>query len=453
MCYLIKMQICFLSEHYEEANELMLKSSKLEKTITSANQHADHLFYQSIIITASVNRQKPVSKTYAKILYSNLKNLQKLHKSCPNNFGHKYYLVAAEIARLDGKPSDAADLYRKAIVSAAENGFTQNEAIASELTGKFFYSVGNWKAAEAYLRNAYDKYKLWGADTKLNLLEKEYPFLMLGKSARISEVSPIQELNLNDRIAEALKSLAQEKDTIKNLECIMDIIFDITSANKGCLLVEKDDELYISYLRLNSHSIINYNHTPLSDHNGLPHKLIYYTFNTYETIVLNPGQDKGIFTNDPYISENHMMSQLCIPLILHGILLGVLYLEQNCSCQENSAECVEAIKTLSCQALLLERMQLSLTDTDSKNDDANNVLVEELTPREKDVLRLIASGNSNREIANDLALSVNTVKTHVLSIYGKLNVNRRSQAALMARDLSIVEYDNNTEYLIKSNIG
>ena len=55
-----------------------------------------------------------------------------------------------------------------------------------------------------------------------------------------------------------------------------------------------------------------------------------------------------------------------------------------------------------------------------------------LTPREHEVLRLIARGQSNRLIARDLALSEKTVKAHVSAILGKLEVADRTQAALYA---------------------
>jgi two-component system, NarL family, response regulator LiaR len=59
-------------------------------------------------------------------------------------------------------------------------------------------------------------------------------------------------------------------------------------------------------------------------------------------------------------------------------------------------------------------------------------IAERLTPREIDVLRLIAQGRSNKEIARDLTLSEKTVKTHVSSILQKLDLADRTQAALYA---------------------
>lgn len=62
-----------------------------------------------------------------------------------------------------------------------------------------------------------------------------------------------------------------------------------------------------------------------------------------------------------------------------------------------------------------------------------------LTSRELDVLRLIVSGKSNKEIGNDLVISEATVKTHINSILSKLGVTDRTQAATTALQRGIVE--------------
>jgi len=65
-------------------------------------------------------------------------------------------------------------------------------------------------------------------------------------------------------------------------------------------------------------------------------------------------------------------------------------------------------------------------------------LVEPLTAREREVLRLLMDGTSNREIAHHLVLSVNTVKKHVYNICGKLGVQSRAQAVARARTLNLL---------------
>ena len=66
------------------------------------------------------------------------------------------------------------------------------------------------------------------------------------------------------------------------------------------------------------------------------------------------------------------------------------------------------------------------------------VLVEPLSPRELEVLRLIAAGLSNKQITIELTVSLNTVKKHTTHIYGKLGVNGRTQAIARARELQLI---------------
>ncbi len=65
-------------------------------------------------------------------------------------------------------------------------------------------------------------------------------------------------------------------------------------------------------------------------------------------------------------------------------------------------------------------------------------LAEPLTEREREMLRLLLEGASNREIARRLVLSVNTVKRHVYNICGKLGVQSRTQAIIRARALHLL---------------
>ncbi len=67
-----------------------------------------------------------------------------------------------------------------------------------------------------------------------------------------------------------------------------------------------------------------------------------------------------------------------------------------------------------------------------------STLTEPLTCREREVLRLLLDGASNREIACHLVLSVNTVKKHVLNICGKLNTQSRTQAIVKAQALHLL---------------
>jgi LuxR family maltose regulon positive regulatory protein len=65
-------------------------------------------------------------------------------------------------------------------------------------------------------------------------------------------------------------------------------------------------------------------------------------------------------------------------------------------------------------------------------------LVEPLSDRELEVLRLIVAGMSNREIAAELVISPGTAKTHVHNLCGKLGVRNRTEAAMRAKEMGLV---------------
>ena len=71
-------------------------------------------------------------------------------------------------------------------------------------------------------------------------------------------------------------------------------------------------------------------------------------------------------------------------------------------------------------------------------------IVEQLTLREHEILTMIISGNSNREIADTLFVTVGTVKWHIRQIYNKLGVRSRVQAIVRARDLNLIDTGDTT---------
>ena len=65
-------------------------------------------------------------------------------------------------------------------------------------------------------------------------------------------------------------------------------------------------------------------------------------------------------------------------------------------------------------------------------------LNEQLTAREVEVLHLVAAGMRNQEIADQLFISLSTVKRHIANAYGKLDVTHRTEAVAKANELGLI---------------
>lgn len=74
----------------------------------------------------------------------------------------------------------------------------------------------------------------------------------------------------------------------------------------------------------------------------------------------------------------------------------------------------------------------------AKGSQVKKDLMFDLTPRERDVLELMASGKSNKQIAEDLTLSIGTVRFHISNILTKMGVDNRTEAVILAFQSNIV---------------
>ncbi len=103
----------------------------------------------------------------------------------------------------------------------------------------------------------------------------------------------------------------------------------------------------------------------------------------------------------------------------------------------SAAEILNSIKKVADGRLAIE----TEVDKKIKNHDENPELHEDLTARERDILRLLAKGYDNQTIADELFISLKTVKTHVSNILGKLDVDDRTQAVVYAFKHHLVPQD------------
>src|SRR5207245_11410963 len=116
---------------------------------------------------------------------------------CPDNVGNRAALVAAEVARIEGRDLDAMHLYEEAIRSARENGFIQNEAVAHETAARFYTARGFETFAQTYFRGARYCYLRWGALAKVRQLDQQHPALHEERtpSSAATIETPVEQLD------------------------------------------------------------------------------------------------------------------------------------------------------------------------------------------------------------------------------------------------------------------
>lgn len=132
-------------------------------------------------------------------------------------------------------------------------------------------------------------------------------------------------------------------------------------------------------------------------------------------------------------------------ILIYGVSLaagavGLQWLQYRMLVRTHPLEIYLAIFALACMAFGAWVAVRLLRRPPPKPFEINTQALTSLgvSERELEVLALLAAGRSNKEIAQRLAVSPNTVKTHVANLFEKLGVKRRTEAILRARELGVI---------------
>src|SRR5262249_11030182 len=221
-----KLQARFFAGDYEAALAAASKAEPLLQTGPGHFERVEYLFYGALARAAqydSASAEKQVR--YRETLAAYHKQIVAWAKSCPDNFGNRASLLAAELARMQGHDLDAMHQYEEAIQSARENGFIQNEAIAHEVAARFYTTRGFETIGQTYIRNARYCYLRWGALGKVRQMDQSYPSLC-GERTSSSPIAtigtPVVQLDVGT-VVKASQAVSSEIVLDKLVEALMRI--------------------------------------------------------------------------------------------------------------------------------------------------------------------------------------------------------------------------------------
>ncbi len=376
--YLQKLILAYLFGDVKQALENAAQAEVYLDGVVGFINVPEYHFYDALArLAAYPSATKEEQDEHLFYATSNRKKLQKKALSAPMNLQHKCDLITAEKARVLGNIVRAMEYYDCAIAGAQENGYIQVQALASELAGAFYLSIGREKIAKTYLTEARYCYQRWGAKAKVAHLESKYSQLLTSASistniethkstsSASTTSGSAAVLDLTTAV-KASQTLAGEIVLEKLLAKMMKIVIENAGGQRGFLILEKSGKWVIEASGcVDVDRVAVMQSIPIDfveedrEVTLLAVSVVNYVARTQESIVLNDAAREGQFTRAPYIIAVQPKSILCTPLIHQGKLSGILYLENNLTAGAFTPDRLEILKLLSSQiSISIENAQL-----------------------------------------------------------------------------------------------
>jgi PAS domain S-box-containing protein len=357
----MKAKARFLAGDHAEALAAIDKATVLLWSSTGHFPLIDYYYYAALTVAALYQNASAAEQPRWDQLLQLRDQLREWAEVNRPSFGDKHALVAAEIARLEGRELEAMHLYEEAIALARENDFVQNEALAHELAAQFYKGRGFETVANAYLRNARGCYLRWGADGKVKQLDRLHPQLAAAASNRVAATigSPVQQLDVAT-VVKASQAVSSEIVLPRLIERLMTIVLENAGADRGLLILPTEDDHLIQAEAETAGDRVAIVRSPKAiSATSCPESLVRYVIRTHESVILDDASRPNLFSKDDYLRGGHAKSILCLPLIQQGRLTGLLYLENTLTAHAFTPDRIAILDLLAAQAAVsLENARL-----------------------------------------------------------------------------------------------
>ncbi len=359
--WILKLQARFISGDYQAAIAAGRKAEKLLWSSVGHVQLLDYFHYSALAAAAVYDDAASATEQSERreLVTAHLERLREWAENGAAVFRDKYELVAAELARIEDRELDAERLYERAIRSARESGFVQNEGIANELAGRFYLERGLETAGHAHLRNARACFALWGADGKVKQLETRHPRLAgaQGDEPAATVGSTVRQLDVMT-VVKAAQALSGEMVLPRLIERLMTIALQNAGGDRGLLILPEKEDYRIEAEAWVSGDKVVVRAAPI-DAPSAPEAVVRYVLRTQKSVILDDASQPNLFSEDEYLRSRRARSVFCLPLVRQGSVRGLLYLENTLTSHVFTPDRTALLEVLASQAAIaLENTRL-----------------------------------------------------------------------------------------------
>lgn len=366
-------------EKYEDAFDSIEEATPFIAGMMGLNISVLFLFYNSLtLLELSKNSDSDKRELLLKRVSENQEKMKVWSDNAPMNNAHKFALIEAVSADLEGEFEKAEVLYETAIEGARKNQFIQEEALANELYGKYWIKRKRIKVAKLYITEAMVLYKSWGASAKVLYLQQQYPQLLqvnFTVDSTHSETGTLTNIVDVDTILKSTYTLSEEIVLDELLRKMLKIVMENAGAEEGFLLLEKGNEWMVeAEISVNQPTIKTLHSLPLNSDENLVEpficrEIINYVLRTQKSVVLSDATHNKEFSQSRYIQKKQPKSILTIPLLHHKEVKGIIYLENNLATNAFTKDHLNILQLLSAEmAISIQNAQLYST-LQQKNEE------------------------------------------------------------------------------------
>jgi histidine kinase len=410
-----KSYVLFVLGHHEEALDVCREHHRATmRDLASITETTVAVFTYALALASAYEAQGAAGRARDLVTLGLLvRQMRAWADRAPMNFRQKSLLMEAELARVTGRDRTAISLYEDAIRTARQNQFVNDEAIALELTGRFYLARGAADAAWPYLSRARKAYLRWGAHGKISRLDEAYPNLERAAepAAVLSDVSTSSTTSAAldaPTMIKASQALSGEVSLERLLTRLMQVVVESAGAERGALLLRAPDGALELTAALTSEggAAVLAKPRPIGSESPLPLTMVQYAARTQRSLVVPDAASDGAYGKDPYIKARAVKSALCMPLVQQGDFKGVLYLENNLAAGAFTDDRVELLRVLCGQMTISienARLYAGLEQKVTERTEALRAAQARLLKLEKDATEVQMAGGFAHEMRNALS--------------------------------------------------